>query len=57
MVKRLVGDFAAAQQPVIVILSEGTFLTVQAVVSKDRRFVRLLFELVDRQAGGAAETV
>ena len=37
----VVGDFAAAQQPVIVILSEGTFLTVQAVVSDDRRFVRL----------------
>ncbi len=37
----VVGDFAAAQQPVIVILAEGTFLTVQAVVSNDRRFVRL----------------
>jgi general secretion pathway protein D len=37
----VVGDFAAAQQPVIVILNEGTFLTVQAVVSDDRRFVRL----------------
>ena len=37
----VVGDFAAAQQPVIVILSEGTTLTVQAVVSADRRFVRL----------------
>lgn len=37
----VVGDFAAAQQPVIVILSEGTFLTVQAVISNDRRFVRL----------------
>ncbi len=37
----VVGDFAAAQQPVIVVLSEGTFLTVHAVVSKDRRFVRL----------------
>ncbi|MBN2476163.1 MAG: general secretion pathway protein GspD [Pirellulales bacterium] len=37
----VVGDFAAAQQPVIVILSEGTFMTVQAVVSNDRRFVRL----------------
>ena len=35
------GDFAAAQQPVIVVLSEGTFMTVQAVVSNDRRFVRL----------------
>jgi len=37
----VVGDFAAAQQPVIIVLSEGTFLTVQAVVSNDRRFVRL----------------
>ena len=37
----VVGDFAAALQPVIVVLSEGTFMTVQAVVSPDRRFVRL----------------
>lgn len=37
----VVGEFAAAQQPVIVVLNEGTFLTVQAVVSSDRRFVRL----------------
>jgi len=37
----VVGDFAAAQQPVIVVLSEGTSLSVQAVVSPDRRFVRL----------------
>src|SRR5208282_3135509 len=37
----VVGDFAAAQQPVIVVLAEGTALTVQAVVSNDRRFVRL----------------
>jgi len=37
----VVGDFAAAFQPVIVVLSEGTFLSVQAVVSSDRRFVRL----------------
>ena len=37
----VVGDFAVAQQPIIVILSEGTSLTVQAVVSADRRFVRL----------------
>jgi len=37
----VVGDFAAAQQPVIVVLNEGTFLTVQAVVSHDKRFVRL----------------
>ena len=37
----VVGDFAAAQEPVIVILSEGTYMTVQAVVSNDRRFVRM----------------
>ena len=37
----VVGDFAAAHQPVIVVLSEGTSLSVQAVVSPDRRFVRL----------------
>jgi general secretion pathway protein D len=37
----VVGDFAAAQQPVIVVLNEGTQLNVQAVVSADRRFVRL----------------
>jgi general secretion pathway protein D len=37
----VVGDFAAAQQPVVCVLSEGTSLTVQAVVSNDRRFVRL----------------
>ncbi len=37
----VVGDFAAAHQPVVVVLSEGTSLSVQAVVSNDRRFVRL----------------
>ena len=37
----VVGDFAAAHQPVIVVLNEGTSLSVQAVVSQDRRFVRL----------------
>ena len=37
----VVGDFAAAHQPVIVVLSEGTSLSVQAVISQDRRFVRL----------------
>ncbi|MFC1757301.1 hypothetical protein ACFL2H_00845, partial [Planctomycetota bacterium] len=30
-----------AQQPIIMMLNEGTQLTVQAVVSPDRRFVRL----------------
>ncbi|HET6881243.1 MAG TPA: hypothetical protein VFI31_13870 [Pirellulales bacterium] len=37
----VVGAFAAAQQPVILVLNEGTALTVQAVISSDRRFVRL----------------
>ena len=37
----VVGDFAAAQQPIIVVLSEGTMLSVQAVVSNDRKYVRL----------------
>jgi general secretion pathway protein D len=37
----VVGDFAVAHQPVVVVLSEGTSLSVQAVVSPDRRFVRL----------------
>ena len=37
----VVGDFAAIHQPVIVVLSEGMQLSVQAVVSPDRRYVRL----------------
>lgn len=37
----VVGDFAAAQQPVVTMVNEGTFLTVQPVVSQDRRFVRM----------------
>jgi general secretion pathway protein D len=37
----VVGDFSAAQQPVITVLNEGTAVNVQAVVSNDRRFVRL----------------
>jgi len=37
----VVGAFAAANQPVIVVLNEGSALSVQAVVSSDRRFVRL----------------
>ena len=37
----VVGEFAAAQQPVIVVLSEGTMMSVQAVVSEDRRYVRM----------------
>jgi general secretion pathway protein D len=37
----VVGEFAAAQQPVIVVLNEGTLMSIQAVVSNDRRYVRL----------------
>ncbi len=37
----VVGDFAVAQQPIITILPEGTQLNVQAVVSPDRRYVRM----------------
>ncbi|MEM1304080.1 MAG: hypothetical protein AAGG46_04255, partial [Planctomycetota bacterium] len=37
----VVGEFAAAQQPVIVVLSEGTLMNINAVVSEDRRYVRL----------------
>ncbi len=48
----VVGDFAVAQQPVIVVLNEGTVLNVQAVVSPDKRFVRVTlnptFSRIDR---------
>ena len=48
----VVGDFAVAQQPVIVILNEGTVLNVQATVSPDKRFVRMTlnpnFSQIDR---------
>ncbi|MEX2175482.1 MAG: hypothetical protein WD872_14055 [Pirellulaceae bacterium] len=37
----VVADFAVAYQPVVTVLNEGTALSVQAVVSNDRRFVRL----------------
>ncbi len=37
----VVGEFASAQQPVIVVLNEGTMMTIQAVVSEDRRYVRM----------------
>lgn len=51
----VVGDFAAAQQPVIVVLSEGTSLSVQAVVSSDRRFVRLTLVPFFSQIGDVEE--
>jgi general secretion pathway protein D len=37
----VVGDFAVAQQPIIVVLNDGTILNVQSVVSSDKRFVRM----------------
>ncbi len=51
----VVGDFAAAHQPVIVVLSEGTSLSVQAVVSADRRFVRLTLVPFFSQIGDVEE--
>jgi len=51
----VVGDFAAAQQPVIVVLSEGTQMTVQAVVTADRRFVRLTVVPFFSQIGDVQE--
>ncbi len=40
-IQPVVGDFAVAQQPIIVVLNEGTQLNVQAVISDDKRFVRM----------------
>lgn len=37
----VVGDFAVAQQPVITIINEGQFMTVQATASPDRKYVRM----------------
>ena len=37
----VVGDFAAAYQPIIVILNEGQYMTVQGTVSGNRQYVRL----------------
>jgi general secretion pathway protein D len=51
----VVGDFAAAQQPVIVVLNEGTSLSVSAVVSADRRFVRLTLVPFFSQIGDVDE--
>jgi general secretion pathway protein D len=51
----VVGDFAAAQQPVIVVLNEGTSMNVQAVVSNDRRFVRLTLVPFFSQVGDVDE--
>ena len=37
----VVGDFAVAQRPIVVVLNEGTQMNVQSVVSQDKRYVRL----------------
>ena len=37
----VVGDFAVAQQPIITLYPDGTSLNVQAVVSSDRKSVRM----------------
>lgn len=37
----VVGDFAVAQRPIVIVLNEGTQMNVQSVVSQDKRFVRL----------------
>jgi general secretion pathway protein D len=37
----VVGDFAVAQKPIVVVLNEGTQMNVQSIVSQDKRFVRM----------------
>lgn len=37
----VVGDFAVAQQPVMTVINEGQFMTVQATASPDRKYVRM----------------
>ncbi|MBQ8284720.1 MAG: hypothetical protein IJZ10_00280 [Thermoguttaceae bacterium] len=37
----VVGEFAVAQQPVITVINEGQFMTVQATASPDRKYVRM----------------
>jgi general secretion pathway protein D len=51
----VVGEFAAAQQPVIVVLNEGTMMSIQAVVSDDRRYVRLTVVPFFTQIGDVRE--
>jgi general secretion pathway protein D len=59
----VVGDFAVAQRPVIVVLNEGTQMNVQSVVSQDKRFVRMTLVpqssppiVSSRSKGGEART-
>lgn len=51
----VVGDFAAAQMPVVVVLNEGTQLSVNAVATDDRRFVRLTLVPFFSQIGDVEE--
>ncbi len=37
----VVGEFAVAQQPVVTVVNEGQFMTVQATASPDRKYVRM----------------
>ncbi len=50
-IEPVVADFAVAHRPVIVVLPEGTSLTVQAVVSSDRRYVRLTLQPIFSRIG------
>jgi len=51
----VVGDFAAAQMPVVIVLNEGTQLSVNAVATDDRRFVRLTLVPFFSQIGDVEE--
>ncbi|MEM6688974.1 MAG: hypothetical protein AAF664_06075 [Planctomycetota bacterium] len=51
----VVGDFAVAQQPIITVLNEGTQLSVQGIVSDDKRFVRLTLVPFFSQIGDVTE--
>jgi general secretion pathway protein D len=51
----VVGEFVAAQQPIIVVLNEGTMMTIQAVVSDDRRYIRLTVVPFFTQVGDVDE--
>ena len=50
-IEPVVADFAVAHRPIIVVLPEGTSLTVQAVVSSDRRYVRLTLQPIFSRIG------
>lgn len=54
-VEPVVGDFAAAQRPIITLLAEGTSLSVNAVASDDRRFIRMTLTPFFSQIGAVDE--